>query len=454
MKKILLLLIALLPTFCNAEDITKDSNILVDNSFNKKICDSNEDSYVKIKKNSIVTISNNKDIYGIYIVYELSSKKGIISNETNEAIIGENGYLHEYINVEEMIGSSKYITLKYNEDVKISEIYVLSEGTLPEYIEVWNPPLNNADLLLLSTHSDDEQLFFAGLIPHYINYGADIEVVYFTNHFDNPKRLHEQLHGLYTIGIKNYPIIGFVPDAWSTTLDEAITNLNKSGFTEDDVIKYEVEMIRRFKPLVVVGHDELGEYSHGQHILNTYVLKKALELTNDYTYDVSSINKYGLWEVPKTYLHLYKDNKITMNYDIPLEHFNKKTAYEVAKDGYSKHKSQQFTWFTKWLTGIDDKGEGTPITSMKEITTYSPLEYGLYKSSVGKDTNKNDMFENLIIRKNIIEEEIEEEKETIVEDKPVKKNSNIYILLFINLSCIIILIFLFKLLHNRKKCNK
>ncbi len=405
MKKILLFIILLIPLTTYAEDITSSSKILINESTNSKLSDNKENTYVEISSDSNITISSEQDIDGLYIIYELKSIKGTISNGNKEESIGTNGFLHEYINVSKLIGSSKELTIKYESTVKIGEIYVLSKGDLPEYVEVWNTPCDEADLLLFSTHSDDEQLFFAGLMPLYLDKGAKVQVVYFTNHNDNPKRLHEQIHGLYTIGIRNYPIIGFVPDAWSDNLNWALKNLNNAGYSEDDAIKFEVEMIRRFKPLVVVGHDEKGEYSHGQHILNTHVLEKAIMLTNDSEYDTESIDKYGLWDTPKVYLHLYGENKIVLNYDEPLDSFDGKTAYEVSKEGYSKHLSQQYTWFTKWLTGVNDKGVGTKFTKATEIKKYSPCEFGLYRSLVGEDVNKNDMFENLTLRKDEVKEE-------------------------------------------------
>lgn len=406
MKKLLFLLTFLLiPTFVLAENITSTTSITIDGNKQSKIIDNKENTYVTIKENSIINISSNTDIHGLYIIYELETKEGTISNNNKEEIIGTNKFLHEYINVQELIGISKEITIKYQEDIKIGEIYVLSEGELPEYVEVWNPPCEEADLLLFSTHSDDEQLFFLGLLPTYVARGANVQVVYFAHHNDNPKRLHEQLHGLYTVGIRNYPIMGFIPDAYSETLEGAIKNIEKAYLTVDDTINFQVEMIRRFKPLVVVGHDELGEYSHGQHILNTHVLKIALEKTNDKSYHQESFAKYGLWDVPKTYIHLYKENQIIMNYDEPLEYFDGKTAYEVSKEGYSKHNSQQWTWFTKWINGTNNS-----YTKATDIKTYSPTKYGLYRTLVGDDINKNDMFENLTLRKDEIKEE---EKEPI-----------------------------------------
>jgi len=89
-----------------------------------------------------------------------------------------------------------------------------------------------------------------------------------------------------------------------------------------------------------------------------------------------------------------------MNYDIPLEYFDGKTAYEVSKEGYSKHLSQQWTWFTKWINGSNNS-----YTKATDIKTYKPTDFGLYRTTVGNDIEKNDMFENLTFRKDEIKEE-------------------------------------------------
>ena len=210
----------------------------------------------------------------------------------------------------------------------------------------------------------------------------------------------------------------------STTLKGAISNLNSAGLTEDDALKFQVEMIRRFKPQVVVGHDENGEYSHGQHILNTYLLKQAILKANDSSFDEVSFNKYGNWQISKLYLHLYEESPIVMDYDIPLEYFGGRTAYEVSKEGYSKHLSQQWTWFTGWINGKNNN-----YTKATDIKTYSPLKYGLYYSNVGEDIQKNDMLENIKYYKIQFEEEeqrlIEEaEKETIITSSDITNQND------------------------------
>ena len=41
------------------------------------------------------------------------------------------------------------------------------------------------------------------------------------------------------------------------------------------------DMINKYNPEVVVSHDEKGEYGHGQHMLCTDFLKKAIDIKQD-----------------------------------------------------------------------------------------------------------------------------------------------------------------------------
>ena len=75
-----------------------------------------------------------------------------------------------------------------------------------------------------------------------------------------------------------------------------------------------------------------------------------------------------------------------MDWDQPLESFDGMTAFLVSKDlGFAAHVSQQenFGWFIK--------GKETAA----EINYCSPCRYGLYRSTVGLDVEKTDLFENL-----------------------------------------------------------
>ena len=181
------------------------------------------------------------------------------------------------------------------------------------------------------------------------------------------------------------------------------------GTTREELQSFVVEQIRRFRPQVAIGHDINGEYRHGMHMVYTDLLIKALDMTNDPTVFPESAQKWGTWDIPKLYLHLYEENAITMDWDVPLERLGGKTAFEVSqKLGYPCHKSQQWTWFTRWINGKD-----SPITKASQIATYNPRNYGLYRTLVGADVQKNDFLENIVTyaeQERIEQERLEQER--------------------------------------------
>ena len=413
MKKYLLLIILLIPFkvyAIDAKEVTKESSFYIVDDKYTKFNDGNVKTYSKIAKDLNLVIHNDNDqIKQLYIVYEISSKHGKLITDSGEEInLGENEFLHEYVSIDK---PSNDITLTFDEDVTISEIRLFTDGDTPKDIQKWTRD-ETTDLMIFSTHADDEQLFFAGVMPTYINKGKKVHVTYLARHdvgaYYAPSRLHEQLDGLWTLGITDYPTFGIIPDAYSESIDVARSQMNSAGFKDEDIINFYVMILRSYKPKVILGHDENGEYGHGQHRLNIYLLKEAYDEAANPEYTGASSNPY---KVPKFYIHLYDlDNKTTLDYDIPLDKYDGKTAYQVSKEGYSKHLSQQYTWFTAWLNGKNNS-----YTSATQINKYNPAYWGLYKTEVGPDVNKNDLFENIV----------EEKKEEPKKDENDTTNNNI-----------------------------
>jgi hypothetical protein len=83
--------------------------------------------------------------------------------------------------------------------------------------------------------------------------------------------------------------------------------------------------------------------------------------------------------VPKTYLHLYGENKLRLDLRQKMDVLGGMTPLEVEKNAYLKHESQQWTWFY-----VDDEYE------------YSCAAFGLYRTTVGNDSGINDMMENIV----------------------------------------------------------
>ena len=361
-------------------------------------------------RSSVGTVSyTGESVRYIYIIFWNKPCNFTVKTADKE-IRYSHDFLHYTVTLEEL--SDKF-DIVFDESAEISEISFYTDGVLPSDVQNWQSNEDKADLVLFSTHADDEQLFFAGILPYYSKVKAyRVQVVYFADHKNNQDRRHELLNGLWTVGVTRYPVISPFLDQYSESPAAALSQIKYSGFAEDDIYKFQVEMLRRFKPLVIVEHDFNGEYGHGQHMLNVASMVKSVEYAADETLYPESFEKYGAWDTPKMYVHLYKENAISLDFiDVPSDKLGGKTPFQVTQDGFMCHKSQHWTWFKPWLLG--SKGQ---ITKASQIDTYSPLEFGLYRTKVGLDERKDDLFENVV---NYAEQEriAEEERQRQLEEE-------------------------------------
>lgn len=396
-----------------ARNITSSVSISTEGfSRTENLIDGTESQGAVSETDGTVTISHTDNIGSLYILFNNDVTRWTISSEGESKAFGTDGLLHEYIDIQGTFGNTSEITLHFPAGFDISELYVFSEGSKPDWVQVWEPPYDRADLLLYSTHSDDDQLYFAGLIPYYIAMGYRVQVAYFTYHPASVYRRHELLNGLWTAGERHYPIYGKFADFRIDDLDETVAEYAVRGVEYDELREFVIETTRRVKPLVVVSHDPLGEYGHGMHRLLSKIVRESVDICPDETQYTASAREYGVWTVPKTYLHLYDDNKLVLNIDSPLDYYGGKTAFQVSQEAFEKHISQFWLRFHEWLYGTDD----APITKAAQIETYNPAYYGLYASTVGEDTGMNDMFENLSSYGDM-QSELEERDELIGEQE-------------------------------------
>ncbi len=440
--------------------------------------DGNRETYTSANVDAQITLSRNDGISHIYIEFDRVPSRWKLTNPLSNSYgsFGKDGMLHEYIDVATLFKDSpNSMILTFPAGTVIADVYAFSSGELPDFVQTWQPPCEQADLMLVSSHSDDEQLFFAGVLPYYaIERKLQVQVVYIVQHFEangveNHTRPHEQLDGLWKVGIRNYPVMSKFPDLYSESKnrDTAFKAAQKAfaaeGISFDDFKEYLTECLRRFKPLVTVSHDLNGEYGHGTHVYCSSALTEAIKLAADQNSFPESAAKYGTWQTEKTYLHLYKENQITMDWDTPLESLGGKTPFEITQEGFGCHKSQHWTWFNRWIYGTD----GNKITKASQIKTYSPCQYGLYDTKVGYDTVGGDFMENITTyaeRKELEEKEkeaekkqkfeeaiasaVEKDKETVVIPPSFKKMPLLLIPIF--LSAIIILVVIIMIINRFK----
>ena len=386
------------------------------------------------REGTTVTIRADEPIAYLYIKWDTVPGAWKLTSGGNTRTYGSKGFLHELVKVD---SPSNEVVMEIVVDrTYITDIYAFSEGALPDWVQDWEEPYEEADILFFSTHSDDEVLFFGGLIPNYTNGGKyRVQVAYFSNLWlTESYRNHELLDGIWCMGVRHYPQLGEFEDIYSESLEEA-----EGMYDHDEALEYVVRTIRRFKPQVMVAQDLNGEYGHGMHMLTAELTTEAIEIAGDESRYPQSASQYGTWSVPKTYLHLYSENPIEANARVPLDDFGGMTALEVATKAYTTcHLSQQWMWFYV-SDGYDDDGNPNGYE-------YSCTKYGLYRSLVGSDTG-NDIMEHITPydeQKPDEPESTPEETETTPEggDKDKSKNVDGWLKVLIIIVSILLVIFI------------
>ena len=277
-----------------------------------------------------------------------------------------------YNDIYAILPEARSLAISCESGMQIAEVTLYSEGALPDDIHDWQPPLDKADLLVVSAHCDDELIFFGGTIPYYAGERKlAVQVVYMAN--GDRARVDEALNGLWYAGVRNAPVILPLKDAYTETLRLALLN-----WDEQEAMRLLVEQIRRFQPEVIVTHDLNGEYGHGAHMATATLMINAVPQAADETAFSDSAAVYGAWQTQKLYLHLYPDNQITMDWNKPLDAFDGMTALEAANEAYHMHVSQ-----LEYHSDVYGDGD------------YSSLLYGLALTAVGQDVAKDDFFEHI-----------------------------------------------------------
>ena len=337
-----------------------------------RLTDADYNTKLTLPEGTAITLWAESEISALYMIWDRAPAPWFVYAEEFVAGYGEQGFLHEFAELPEGTQSLK---IQLPQGGVLCDIYAFTDGRLPEEVQLWESPVERADILLFPTHGDDELLFFGPIMPIYAGErGLSVQVAYLTNHRNEPYRQHEQLNGLWTVGVTAYPVFGRLDDYKFDSLQDALYY-----YGQDVAIEFQVEMIRRFRPQVIVDHAESGEYGHGVHQMNTFCMKKAVEYAADENYDGGSLATYGVWNTPKLYLHALRTNNISLDYDRPLERFGGRSAFEMAEEGYAQHLSQH-----RWSFVVYPKGHA-----------YDCSSFGLYRSTVGEDLEKNDLMENL-----------------------------------------------------------
>lgn len=265
-------------------------------------------------------------------------------------------------------GASQVVVRVGGASAGVSEACVYEQGKTSELIQDWEPLSDHVDMMVFAAHAGDEFLFFGGAVPFAAAEGKEVAVVYMAD--CGRQRMAEAMDGLWSVGVKAHPYCLYLengePDAYEDAIDM---------WGLEELYELLVEQIRKYKPSVVLTHDIEGEDGDNQHKLTSAAVRRAVLLAADPGVYPESYDKYGVWDVPKTYIHKYEGNVLEIDSERIMP--NGWTAQEMLQIGLSKN-------VILWKR-----------YDMDDVEKQSPYSFGLIRQTVGEDVEKNSFFENL-----------------------------------------------------------
>lgn len=346
-----------------------------------RLRDTDYESNQRVNKGKTLTVSWKDDVpvkQFLLSFYNTPVAYTVFQYDGNGTLLSEKPGILLYNNLIETLPDCRKVAIRADADeCAFCSLYAYGEGTVSDY-HPYEPTLEKADYLTFAMHPDDDVLFLGAIYPIYeAERGLSGVSIIMSTKLPNAyqrERRQEALNGEWILGIKTQPIFGGFPD-----IPPDYYKVFHHTFTVDDVTRYAVWQMRTYRPEVVMTQDLNGEYGHWQHKVLAEGVLAAVPLAADASYQPKGYPATEPWEVKKLYIHLYDQNKLTLDVLSPIDALGGKSAFDAAKEAFLCHKTQI-------------KKDNHHV-STKE---YSLAEFGLAYTTVGLDSpGMNDMFEHI-----------------------------------------------------------
>ncbi len=230
--------------------------------------------------------------------------------------------------------------------------------------------------MLFSAHPDDEGATFGGVLAQYTvcRQLPVILVAVTSGDAGGPDmgliREEELRCAVWRYGMRHEPIFTHFHDCCWGYGDLAMCWDVWGG--QDHVVGVFTELIRQYRPDVVLCHDFGGEYGHPNHMASGIAAAEAYFAAADPTRYPEQLDTLDTWQAKKCYVNLNPTHSMTHYWNVPCDELGGLTPQQVTTDGIHCHASQ---------------GAGGWSCSASN-------NYGLYDTHVGLDTT-DDLMEHI-----------------------------------------------------------
>jgi len=269
------------------------------------------------------------------------------------------------------------------EDAILSEIEILSAYEADGM--QWQEP-ERVDVLVIAAHTGDEAAIFSGLIPSLSAKERTSMTV-----FVSCRSREARQDALDTARAYLQPYEPQFLDEKYLLIPESQKERTYKIWPENTIVAELTALIRKYRPAVVVSHAPKGEGGEGMHRMTARMVQQAVEDAANMRRERDSLAAYGIYSVPKLYLHGEPEPEkarkyarvtptpvpaasVVLDYTAnPAEGFFGQTAAEIAQSATDAYRS---------IRVLHKSAE--PVGN-----------YWLIRSEVGEDSGTNDLFEHI-----------------------------------------------------------
>ena len=193
----------------------------------------------KSQKNPTLTISSDQRIYGLYLCFQKKPERYEIQVKRGggwETYCEGNAYIHSFYALDGEQEVRVYTPGSGKQVLGFNEVYVFGEGRLPGWVQQWEPTPEKSDILFAVAHPEEELLYLGGAIPYYAREQERTVAVALLS-YANTTRRSEFLNGLWSMGYRQYPVIGEFKTGKAKSMKAAYKNAGGEQFRFYSIIK-------------------------------------------------------------------------------------------------------------------------------------------------------------------------------------------------------------------------
>lgn len=270
-----------------------------------RLTDGDFNSRVTLREDREIILKPGEDTAAVLLSwYSLPEQVTITQNDLNGDTVGTLQTVGAYETQVALEDGCAEIIVHADKECTLSELTEQTEQEAESFVNL--EICDKADLLLTVSHPSDESLVFRGLLPYYAGIrNMTVQVVYMS--FKNRTQIQEALSVLKVCGVGIQPV--FLDNLYLSPANCSVKTMEGAWDKSENREKL-TALIRRYRPEIVVTHEENGEDGDSARAVTFEYTRDAVELAANEGKFRDTVRQYGIWETRKFYSHSEKGKTV------------------------------------------------------------------------------------------------------------------------------------------------